>query len=58
VITSIDKALTALIMGALSLLTLLFGVELFGEHQADVIGYIVFVLTPILVWLVPNKNGA
>ena len=54
-ITSIDKALTALIMGALSLLNLLFGIDAFGAHLADVVQWIVFVLTPILVWLVPNR---
>lgn len=57
-ITSIDKALTAAVMGVLSLLNILFGVDLLGHHVADVVEWIVFVLTPILVWLVPNAGAS
>jgi hypothetical protein len=54
--TTIDKALTAAIVGLLSLINMLFGVDVFGGHVADVVQWIVFVLTPILVWLVPNAR--
>jgi uncharacterized membrane protein len=55
VFTTVDKALVALIGAVLALLNMLFGISLFGEHAADVVEAIVVVLTPILVWLVPNR---
>jgi len=55
--TEIDKALTAAILGLASLLNLLFGISLFGEHVADIVGWFVFLLTPLLVWLVPNAGA-
>lgn len=51
--TSIDKALIALIMGILYIMNSVFGVS-FGLTEQTVAS-IVGVLTPILVWLVPNK---
>jgi hypothetical protein len=54
--TEIDKALVAAIGGLLALINMLFGIDWFGAHVADVIEWIVFVLTPILVWLVPNAG--
>ena len=52
--TSIDKAIVAMVMGGLYILNSVFGVTLgFTEAQiAAVIG----VLTPILVWIWPNKS--
>lgn len=54
--TSIDKALVALIGSVLFFLNMVFGINAFGEHAADVIEAIVAVLTPILVWLIPNRT--
>lgn len=51
--TSIDKALVALIMAALWLLNYFTGYTS-GVTEQTVAG-LVGVLTPILVWLVPNK---
>lgn len=52
--TSFDKALVALIMGALYILNSAFGISLgFTEAQvASVIG----ILTPIIVYMIPNKQ--
>ena len=55
--TSIDKALTALIMAAIFLLNYFFGFTL-GWVTADTIAAIVAALTPLLVWTVPNKKPA
>lgn len=53
--TSIDKALVALVMGALYIANSVFGFDLgFTEQQvAAVIG----ALTPVLVWLIPNRSA-
>jgi hypothetical protein len=55
--TTIDKALTALIMAAIFLLNYFFGFNL-GWITSDAIASIVAALTPFLVWLVPNKKAA
>lgn len=55
--TSIDKALTAMIMAVIFLLNYFFGFNL-GWLTADTIAAIVAALTPILVWAVPNKTPA
>lgn len=52
--TSIDKALVALVMGALYALNYFFGLD-FGVSEAQ-IAALISVLTPILVYLVPNKQ--
>lgn len=54
--TSIDKALTALVMAVLFLLNTAFGIN-FGLTEAQV-ATILTVLTPVLVWLIPNKSAA
>jgi hypothetical protein len=51
--TTFDKALVALIMSLLSLLNLVFGVDL--GVSPEVVTAIVTAITPILVYLVPNK---
>jgi hypothetical protein len=53
--TSIDKALIAFIMAGLSLLNYFTGITtgVTEEWVAGAVG----VLTPILVWLVPNRKG-
>ena len=57
--TAIDKALVAAIMGILSIVNLLWGVDLlgWGVHTEQTIGTIIAVLLPILVWLVPNAGA-
>jgi TctA family transporter len=56
--TTFDKALIALLLAALSILNILFGIELFGVHTEQAIGIIIAVLIPILVWWFPNKQPA
>ena len=53
--TTIDKALIAIVMGVLSLLNLLFGIN-FGIDPAA-LSSIIAALTPVLVWLIPNKTA-
>lgn len=53
--TTIDKALVALIMAVLFLLNHFFNVN-FGLDESTVTS-IVAVLTPILVWAIPNKKA-
>ncbi len=55
-ITSIDKALVAVIMGLLSILNLKFGFNL-GIDEATV-SAIIAAVTPFLVWLTPNKQSS
>lgn len=52
--TSIDKALTAIVMAALYLLNTLGGINI-GLSEETVAG-ILAALTPLLVWLIPNKE--
>jgi TctA family transporter len=54
--TQFDKALIALVLAALSILNLLFGIDLFGAHTEQAIGIVIAVLIPILVWFIPNKQ--
>lgn len=53
--TSLDKAIAAVIMGALSIATLAFGWTIPGWLSADNIAAALAVLTPVLVYFVPNK---
>lgn len=53
--TSIDKAIVAVIMGAMYLASELGGFS-FGFTEAQVQS-VVAIFTPILVWLVPNKTA-
>ncbi len=52
--TSIDKALTALVLAALYLLNALFGVSI--GLDPDLVSNIIVALSPVLVWLIPNKK--
>jgi hypothetical protein len=54
--TEYDKALAALALAVLSILNLLWGIDLFGAHTEEVIGVIIAVAIPILVWFIPNKQ--
>lgn len=53
--TTMDKAIVAMIMGALFILSSVFGINL-GFTEAQVAA-VVGVLTPILVYLIPNKTA-
>lgn len=55
--TAIDKALVALIGAIVYLASALFGINL-GWLTADMIQNAVTFLTPVLVWLIPNKVSA
>lgn len=55
--TSFDKALVALILGVLSIVTTVWGVDWFDHVTEDAIAVIVGVLMPLLVWLIPNARG-
>jgi len=54
--TTFDKALVALIMALLSILNLVFGVDL-GLDEAT-ISALVATLTPLAVYLWPNRSAA
>lgn len=55
--TSIDKALVALIMGLLFIVQTFTGFSLSWLTEAQV-STIVGLLTPVLVWAIPNKTSA
>jgi len=55
--SSIDKALTAAIMGLLFILQTYTGVSL-GWLTPDTVATIIGLLTPVLVWAIPNKTAA
>lgn len=54
--TTIDKALTAAIMGILSILAIAFGIHI-SWLTPEVIASIVAAITPLLVYLIPNKTA-
>lgn len=56
-ITGLDKAITALIMAALTLLSM-FNLLPFTvtDQTATTIGAVIAALTPVLVYLIPNKS--
>lgn len=53
--TSVDKAIAALILAILSLLNI-FGVTDVSPETATNINTGLAVLSPVLVWLIPNKK--
>jgi len=53
--TTIDKAITALVMGGLSILNL-FHVFTISDQTATIVGTVIGALTPVLVYLIPNKS--
>lgn len=55
--TSIDKALVALIMATLWLVNYFLGLNV-GWISQDTVATIVGLITPVLVWAVPNKKTA
>jgi TctA family transporter len=52
--TGVDKALTAVVLGALSIANLVWGVDLFGEHTEELVGIVIAILFPVAVYVVPN----
>lgn len=53
--TSIDKALTALIMGLLFIIQTYTGFSV-AWLTPDTVATIIGLLTPVLVWAIPNKK--
>ena len=53
--TSIDKALTALVMGLLFIIQTYTGFS-FAWLSPDTVATIIGLLTPVLVWAIPNKS--
>lgn len=53
--TSIDKALVALIMGLLFIVQTYTGFSL-SWISAETVSTIVGLITPVLVWAIPNKK--
>lgn len=54
--TSVDKALVAAAMSIISLAVLLFGYEgYFASIREEQLAALIAIITPILVWWVPNK---
>ena len=56
-ITEWDKAIVALITAILSIITLWWGWDVAPAVDEKIVGGLA-ILTPILVWLVPNKKAA
>jgi hypothetical protein len=54
--TSIDKALVALIMGLLFIVQTYTGFNL-SWISAETVTTIIGLLTPVLVWAIPNKKA-
>ena len=55
--TSIDKALVAAIMGILFIVQTYTGLQL-SWVTPDTIATIIGLITPVLVWAIPNKKVA
>jgi hypothetical protein len=53
--TDANKAIVAIVMGVCFLLNSWFHVTIPGFITADNINQLLAVLTPVLVWLIPNK---
>lgn len=51
--TGLDKALIALIMGVLSIINLVWGINI--GVSAETVSAVIAAITPFLVWLIPNK---
>jgi hypothetical protein len=55
--TTIDKALVAMVMGALFIINTFFGVNVSWISQ-ETVATIIGLITPVLVWAIPNKVKA
>jgi hypothetical protein len=51
----IEKAIVALVLAILNIVNLIWGVDFFGAHAEIIIGFVVSLLSPIFVYLVPNR---
>ena len=49
-------ALTAGILAILSLVNLVWGIDLFGGSAEEWVAALIAVLTPLFVWLIPNRR--
>ena len=54
--SSIDKALAALVMAVLYIVNAVWGVDWFDHITEEYVAVIIAVLTPLVVWLVPNAR--
>ncbi len=54
--TTLDKALVALVMGILSILNIVFKVNI--GLSPETISAIIAAVTPLLVYFIPNKKPA
>ncbi|MCK9361857.1 hypothetical protein M0Q28_06585 [Patescibacteria group bacterium] len=54
--TSVDKALAAIVMGLAFLLNSWFHISVPGWLTPDSINQVLAVLTPLVVYLIPNKK--
>jgi hypothetical protein len=52
-VTSIDKALVMLILSIFWIINLGFGWE--WPEAEQIVGYVIAIVAPFLVWLVPNR---
>ena len=55
--TTIDKALVALVMGLLFIIQQFTGLSL-GWITQETVTTVIGLLTPVLVWAIPNKTPA
>ena len=55
--TTIDKALVAMVMGLLFILNTYFGLNVSWISQ-ETVATIIGLITPVLVWAIPNKAPA
>jgi hypothetical protein len=53
---SADKALVAIVMGVLFIVTALFGEGWWSHATEEVVIIVIGFLTPVFVWLVPNRE--
>lgn len=53
--TSIDKAIVAAVMGLLFIIQTYTGLDL-GWIKPETVSTIIGLLTPVLVWAIPNKK--
>lgn len=54
--SSIDKAIVAAVMAVLYIVNAVWGVDWFEHVTEESVAVILAVLTPLLVWLVPNRG--
>jgi hypothetical protein len=56
-ITTIDKALVAVIMGVLFLLNSWLGISIGAGVDEVTVAKWAAIITPVLVWLIPNRTA-